>query len=514
MLGSEEISAVIKERIKNFESSPQWASEGTILTVRDRIVQVYGITEVMSGEVVQFQDGSCGLALNLEQDITSVAVLGSGDGLKEGQRVSCTGRLLHVPVGRALLGRVVNALGVPIDNRGAVATEKLAPIEKIAPGVMSRKTIDQPLATGIKAVDAMVPIGRGQRELIIGDRQTGKTSLAIDAIINQRHTGVKCVYVAVGQKTPLVANLVRELTQHGAMEYTVVVAATASASAAEQYISVYAGCSIAEYFRDQGEDVLIVYDDLTKHAWAYRQIALLLRRPPGREAYPGDIFYLHSRLLERAARVNEQYVEQATNGRVRGKTGSITALPIVETQAGDISAFIPTNIISITDGQIFLENNLFNHGIRPAINAGLSVSRVGSAAQTNLIKKFGQSLRLALAQYRELEAFSQFASELDETTKQQLAHGARAIELLKQNNFAPLEIALMAISLLLVEKQLLADIAVNQVIEFERQLHLYFSEHHRELLDRINQHPGYSEELEQQLQQLIEQFKQQLIGVT
>lgn len=509
MLDSNEIGTVIKERIKNFNSIPSLKNEGRILSIRDGVVQVYGIEDVMAGEMLQFQSGGYGIALNLEQFITSVIVLGSAVGLKEGQTVRCTGKMLSVPVGKALLGRTLNALGDAIDNQGEVNAEYYSPVEKMAPGVVDRKSVDKPLQTGIKAIDAMVPIGRGQRELIIGDRQTGKTSIAIDTIINQRDSGVKCIYVAIGQKTSFVANVVNRLNEYGAMGHTLVVAATASDSAAEQYISVYSACAMAEYFRDKGEDALIVYDDLTKHAWAYRQISLLLRRPPGREAYPGDIFYLHSRLLERAAKVSENYVEQMTKGMVKNKTGSITALPIVETQSGDVSSFIPTNIISITDGQLFLETNLFNNGLRPAINAGLSVSRVGSVAQTPIIKKLGQGLRLILAQYRELEAFAQFASELDEVTRVQLDHGAKALEILKQDRFVPLRVALMAVSIFLIEKDLLKDISLSKVVKFERQLHNYLVEHHGNLIDGIDQNPVYSEQIENELHEAIVRFKEQ-----
>ncbi len=511
MLEPEQISQVIKDRIKHFESIPKLESEGTILGIKDGIVQAYGIFDVMLGEMVQFENESYGIALNLEQEITSIVVLGSGENIQEGQKVRCTRKVLSVPIGSELLGRVVNALGEPIDNKGAITTQNFSPIEKIAPGVFFRKSVNVPLQTGIKAIDTMVPIGRGQRELIIGDRQTGKTAIAIDAIINQKNSGVKCIYVAIGQKTSLLANIVSKLAEYDALQHTIVVAATASDSAAEQYIAAYSGCAMGEYFRDLGEDVLIIYDDLTKHAWAYRQLSLLLRRPPGREAYPGDIFYLHSRLLERAARVNEGYVAQVTGGKVQGKSGSMTALPIVETQAGDVSSFIPTNVISITDGQIFLETDLFNSGIRPAINAGLSVSRVGGAAQTQIIKKLGQGLRLALAQYRELEAFSQFSSELDESTRKQLDHGARAIEILKQDRFVPLRISLMAISLFLIEKELLLDIALNRVVEFEHQLHGHFNSHHQDLLDKIEKNPVYERELEHTLLEIIEEFKKDFV---
>jgi len=431
-LNPSEISELIKERIKSFESAAEARTEGTVVSLTDGIARVHGLADAMSGEMIEFPGDTYGMALNLERDSVGAVILGSYQHLSEGDTAKCTGRILEVPVGEKLLGRVVNSLGEPIDGKGPVGSKEFSPIEKVAPGVIERKSVDQPVQTGLKAIDAMVPVGRGQRELIIGDRQTGKSAVAIDAIINQKGTGVKCIYVAVGQKASTVANVVRKLEEHGAMEHTIVVAATASDSAALQYIAPYAGCSMGEYFRDRGEDALIIYDDLTKQAWAYRQVSLLLRRPPGREAYPGDVFYLHSRLLERSARVNEQYVEKFTDGKVKGKTGSLTALPIIETQGGDVSAFVPTNVISITDGQIFLESDLFNAGIRPAINAGLSVSRVGGAAQTKIIKKLGGGVRLALAQYRELAAFSQFASDLDEATRKQLERGQSVTELMKQ----------------------------------------------------------------------------------
>jgi len=513
MLKPTEISEIIKQRIENFELNAEVKTEGTILSVKDGIVQIYGIADAMFGEMLQFTDNSFGIALNLEPDSTSAVILGASEHLQEGQTVRCTGKVLSVPVGRELLGRVVNSLGEPIDNRGPIKTKSFSPIEKIAPGVISRKSVDQPLQTGIKAIDAMIPIGLGQRELIIGDRQTGKTAIAIDTIINQKNTGVKCIYVAIGQKSSSLANIMYKLEEHDAMDHTIIVAATAADSAAQQYIAAYSGCAMGEYFRDNGEDALIIYDDLTKHAWAYRQISLLLRRPPGREAYPGDIFYLHSRLLERSARVNEAYVEKFTQGKVKNKTGSLTALPIVETQAGDVSSFIPTNIISITDGQIFLETDLFNAGSRPAINAGLSVSRVGGAAQTKIIKKLGGGLRLALAQYRELEAFAQFASELEETTRKQLDHGQRAVEILKQGRFNPLTVAQMAISLFLIEKELLHDVALNKVIEFEQQIHRYFQDNHKDILDEISQNPVYTDAIEQKLKKIIVDFKNELMRV-
>ena len=513
MLKPTEISEIIKQRIENFELKPEIKTEGTILSIKDGIVQIYGIADVMLGEMLQFSDNCYGIALNLEPDSTSAVVLGASEHLQEGQTVKCTRRVLSVPVGKELLGRVVNSLGEPIDNRGSIKTKDFSPIEKIAPGVISRKSVDQPLQTGIKAIDAMIPIGLGQRELIIGDRQTGKTAIAIDTIINQKNTGVKCIYVAIGQKSSSLANIMYKLEEHDAMDHTIIVAATAADSAAEQYIAAYSGCAMGEYFRDNGEDALIIYDDLTKHAWAYRQISLLLRRPPGREAYPGDIFYLHSRLLERAARVNETYVEKFTQGKVKNKTGSLTALPIIETQAGDVSSFIPTNIISITDGQIFLETDLFNAGSRPAINAGLSVSRVGGAAQTKIIKKLGGGLRLALAQYRELEAFAQFASELEETTRKQLDHGQRAVEILKQGRFAPLTVAQMAISLFLIEKEFLLDVALNKVAEFEQQIHRYFQDNHKDILDEISQNPVYNDEIEQKLKKITIEFKNEFMRV-
>ena len=422
-LNPAEISELLKAKIENLDTKQEIHTRGTVISVTDGIVRVHGLSDVMQGEMLEFPNNTFGLAMNLERDSVGAVVLGEYEHIKEGDEVKCTGRILEVPIGRELVGRVVNALGQPIDGKGPIDTKLTAPIEKIAPGVIARQSVDQPMQTGVKAIDSMVPIGRGQRELIIGDRQTGKTAVALDAIVNQKGTGVVCIYVAVGQKASSIANVVRKLEEYGAMEHTIVVAATASEAAALQFIAPYAGCTMGEFFRDRGEDALIVYDDLSKQAVAYRQISLLLRRPPGREAYPGDVFYLHSRLLERAARINADEVEKLTGGEVKGKTGSLTALPIIETQAGDVSAFVPTNVISITDGQIFLETDLFNSGIRPAINAGISVSRVGGAAQTKVIKKLGGGIRLALAQYRELAAFSQFASDLDEATRKQLQHG-------------------------------------------------------------------------------------------
>lgn len=502
-----EVSTLIKQRLEQFELTPEVRTEGTIINLKDGIAQIYGLSDVMAGEMLEFSHDIYGLALNLDRESIGAVIFGDYEKLSEGDTVKTTGKVLSVPVGEALLGRVVNALGEPIDGRGPIAATQYATVEKVAPGVIARQSVGQPLATGIKAIDTMVPIGRGQRELIIGDRQTGKTALTIDTIINQKDTGVKCIYVAIGQKTSSIANIVRRLEQHDAMQHTVVVAASAADTAALQYIAPYAGCSIGEYFRDKGEDALIVYDDLTKHAWAYRQISLLLHRPPGREAYPGDVFYLHSRLLERAARVNAEYVAKVTDGSVQNKTGSLTALPIVETQAGDFSAFIPTNVISITDGQIYLETDLFNAGIRPAINPGLSVSRVGGAAQTKIIKKLGGGLRLALAQYRELEAFAQFASELDETTRKQLEHGQRAMELLKQGQFSPLSVAAIAASLFLLEKKYLDDVPAKRIVAFEQGFHDFLINHAHQFLDMVNSNPVYSEAFEQELGALVERYK-------
>ncbi len=506
-LNPSEISELIKERIKNFESAAEARTEGTIVSLTDGIARVHGLADAMSGEMIEFPGDTYGMALNLERDSVGAVILGSYQHLSEGDTAKCTGRILEVPVGEKMLGRVVNSLGEPIDGKGPVGSKEFSPIEKVAPGVIERKSVDQPVQTGLKAIDAMVPVGRGQRELIIGDRQTGKSAVAIDAIINQKGTGVKCIYVAVGQKASTVANVVRKLEEHGAMEHTVVVAATASDSAALQYIAPYAGCSMGEYFRDRGEDALIIYDDLTKQAWAYRQVSLLLRRPPGREAYPGDVFYLHSRLLERAARVNEEYVEKFTNGKVKGKTGSLTALPIIETQGGDVSAFVPTNVISITDGQIFLESDLFNAGIRPAINAGLSVSRVGGAAQTKIIKKLGGGVRLALAQYRELAAFSQFASDLDEATRKQLERGQSVTELMKQKQYSPLSVAEMGISLFAANEGYLDDVPVNKVVEFEAALHAHVKSNHADLLDTINESGDYNDQIVSGMKTAIEDFK-------
>jgi F-type H+/Na+-transporting ATPase subunit alpha len=506
-LNPSEISEIIKQRIANLDVSLQAKNEGTIVSVSDGIVRIHGLADVMYGEMIEFDGGLFGMALNLERDSVGAVVLGDYQTLAEGQSCRCTGRILEVPVGPEMEGRVVDALGNPIDGKGAINAKLSAPVEKVAPGVIARKSVDQPLQTGLKAIDAMVPIGRGQRELIIGDRQVGKTAVAVDAIINQKGKGIKCVYVAIGQKQSSIANVVSKLEEHGAMEYTIVVAASASDPASMQFIAPYAGCSMGEYYRDRGEDALIIYDDLTKQAWAYRQISLLLRRPPGREAYPGDVFYLHSRLLERASRVNAEYVEQMTNGEVKGKTGSLTALPIIETQAGDVSAFVPTNVISITDGQIFLETDIFNAGIRQAINAGLSVSRVGGAAQTKIVKKLGGGIRIALAQYRELAAFAQFASDLDDATRSQLEHGQRVTELMKQGQYSPMSVAEMGLVLFAANEGFLKDVELNKVVAFEKALLSYANSEHADLLASINEKPDYNDEIAAKFKALIDQFK-------
>ncbi|MFP4607060.1 MAG: F0F1 ATP synthase subunit alpha [Thiohalospira sp.] len=506
-LNPAEISDLIKKRIENFESVSEARTEGTVVSLSDGIARLHGLADIMSGEVLEFPGETFGMALNLERDSVGAVILGPYEHIAEGDTVKATGRILDVPVGDALLGRVVNSLGVPVDGKGPVDAAGHEPIEKIAPGVISRQGVDQPMQTGLKAIDAMVPVGRGQRELIIGDRQTGKTAVGVDAIINQKGTGVKCIYVAVGQKASSVANVVTKLEEHGAMEHTIVVAATAADPASMQYIAPYAGCAMGEYFRDRGEDALIIYDDLTKQAWAYRQVSLLLRRPPGREAYPGDVFYLHSRLLERAARVNEDFVEHQTNGEVKGRTGSLTALPIIETQAGDVSAFVPTNVISITDGQIFLESDLFNSGIRPAINAGLSVSRVGGSAQTKIIKKFGGGVRLALAQYRELAAFAQFASDLDEHTRKQLERGERVMELMKQNQYKPLGVGLMAFSLFAANEGYLDDLETKKVSDFEAALHDYAKSECADLVKQLDETGKYDDEVDAALRKALDDFK-------
>jgi len=506
-LNPTEITALIKERIQKSDLTPEIRTEGTILSIADGIIRIEGLSKALQGEVLDLPGGTNALALNLEQDFVGAVVLGRWRHLSEGDTVKSTGRVLDVPIGEALLGRVVNALGEPIDGKGPVATTERSPIEKIAPGVISRESVGQPLQTGLKTIDSMIPIGRGQRELIIGDRQTGKTAIAIDTIINQKGTGVKCIYVAIGQKQSSIAAVVRRLEDADALKHTIVVVASASESAALQYIAPYSGCTMGEYFRDKGEDALIIYDDLTKQAWAYRQISLLLRRPPGREAYPGDVFYLHSRLLERASRINAEEVEKLTKGRVKGQTGSLTALPIIETQGGDVSAFVPTNVISITDGQIFLETNLFNAGLRPAVNAGISVSRVGGAAQTKIIKKLGSSVRLDLAQYRELAAFTQFASDLDDATFRQIERGKRVTELMKQDQFAPLSVGLQAASLFAANKGHLDSIDVRKITHFEKELHAYLLREHSDLIDKINLKGDYTDEIQAALGAAILQFK-------
>ena len=506
-LNPSEISSVLKEKISGLDLSAERKNEGIIVSVSDGIVRIHGMGDVMYGELIEFESGVLGLALNLEQDSVGAVVLGDYLGLIEGQKAVCTGRILEVPVGEELLGRVVDALGNPIDGKGEIKTDATAPVEVVAPGVIARQSVDQPVQIGLKAVDAMVPIGRGQRELIIGDRQTGKTAVAVDAIINQKGTGIKCIYVAIGQKQSTVVNVVKKLEEHGALEHTIVVSASASDPAPMQYLSAYSGCSMGEYFRDKGEDALIVYDDLSKQAVAYRQVSLLLKRPPGREAYPGDVFYLHSRLLERAARVNADYVEKATNGKVKGKTGSLTALPIIETQAGDVSAFVPTNVISITDGQIFLETDLFNSGIRPAINPGISVSRVGGAAQTKIMKKLSGGVRTALAQYRELAAFSQFASDLDDATKAQLARGIRITELIKQKQYAPMSVAQQSLSIFAADRGYMDDVEVEKIGNFEEALHGYFSSEKADLEKSINDTGDWNDDTEKQFTEIVEQFK-------
>lgn len=506
-LNPSEISEILKKRIDKLDVSSQAKNEGTIVSVADGIILIHGLADVMYGEMIEFPGGVYGMALNLERDAVGAVVLGDYQDLVEGMTARCTGRILEVPVGPELRGRVVDALGNPIDGKGPVDTKITDAVEKVAPGVIERKSVDQPIQTGLKAIDAMVPVGRGQRELIIGDRQIGKTAIAIDAIINQKGKGITCVYVAVGQKVSTIANVVRKLEEHGAMEHTIVVAAGASDPAAMQFLAPYSGCTMGEYFRDRGEDALIVYDDLTKQAWAYRQISLLLRRPPGREAYPGDVFYLHSRLLERSARVSVDYVEKFTKGEVKGKTGSLTALPVIETQGGDVSAFVPTNVISITDGQIFLETDLYNAGIRPAINAGLSVSRVGGAAQTKIIKKLGGGVRLALAQYRELAAFAQFASDLDEATRAQLEHGQSVTELMKQKQYSPMSIAEMGLSLYAANTGFLKGIAISKIGDFEAALISFFNSDYADVMSEVNESGAYSDEIAATFKAGIEKFK-------
>lgn len=506
-LNSTEISELIKKRIEQFEVVSEARNEGTIVSVTDGIIRINGLAECMQGEMIELPGNRYAIALNLERSSVGAVVMGPYADLHEGIKVKATGRILEVPVGPGLLGRVVNTLGEPIDGKGPIDAAGFAPVEKIAPGVIDRQSVDQPLPTGYKSVDSMIPIGRGQRELIIGDRQTGKTALAIDTIINQKSSGVKCIYVAIGQKASTISNVVRKLEEHNALAHTIVVVASASEAAALQFLAPYAGCTMGEYFRDRGEDALIVYDDLSKQAVAYRQISLLLRRPPGREAYPGDVFYLHSRLLERASRVNDNYVERFTNGEVKGKTGSLTALPIIETQAGDVSAFVPTNVISITDGQIFLESGLFNAGIRPAVNAGISVSRVGGAAQTKIIKKLGGGIRLALAQYNELAAFAQFASDLDDATRAQLDHGQKVTELMKQLQYAPMGVADMGVSLYAIEKGYMKDIEVAKVLDFEAALLAYMHAEHAAFMADLNKTGNFNDQIDATIKGAIEKFK-------
>lgn len=506
-LNPSEISEIIKQRIEKLDISAQARNEGTIVSVSDGIVRIYGLADVMYGEMIEFPGNIYGMALNLEEDSVGAVVLGDYFSLSEGMSAKCTGRILEVPIGNELLGRVVDALGNPIDGKGPLGSTLTDAIEKVAPGVIWRKSVDQPVQTGYKSVDSMIPIGRGQRELIIGDRQIGKTALAVDAIINQKDSGIRCIYVAIGQKQSTIASVVKKLEENGALGNTIVVVASASESAALQYIAPYSGCTMGEFFRDRGEDALIIYDDLSKQAVAYRQISLLLRRPPGREAYPGDVFYLHSRLLERASRVSEEYVEEFTKGEVKGRTGSLTALPIIETQAGDVSAFVPTNVISITDGQIFLEASLFNSGIRPAVNAGISVSRVGGAAQTKIIKKLSGGIRTALAQYRELAAFSQFASDLDEATRKQLEHGERVTELMKQKQYEPLNVAEMAISLYAVERGYLQDVELKKIGSFEASLLEFFNRDKADLIAKIKESGDFNDEIDAAIKAGIEEFK-------
>ena len=512
-LNPTEISELIKSRIEGLGVSADVRNQGTVVSVTDGIVRIHGLSEAMQGEMLEFPptpggQPTFGLALNLERDSVGSVILGEYEHISEGDTVKCTGRILEVPVGPELIGRVVNALGQPIDGKGPIDAKMTDVIEKVAPGVIARQSVDQPVQTGLKSIDSMVPIGRGQRELIIGDRQTGKTAVAIDTIINQKGQNMTCVYVAIGQKASSIKNVVRALEQHGAMDYTIVVAASASESAAMQYVAAYSGCTMGEYFRDRGQDALIIYDDLSKQAVAYRQISLLLRRPPGREAYPGDVFYLHSRLLERAARVSEEYVEKFTNGEIKGQTGSLTALPIIETQAGDVSAFVPTNVISITDGQIFLETDLFNAGIRPAVNAGISVSRVGGAAQTKIMKKLSGGIRIALAQYRELAAFAQFASDLDEATRKQLERGQRVTELMKQKQYAPMNTCQMALSIYAVNEGYIDDVPVAKIGDFEAGLMAHLTNSYGELEKKIVDSGDWNDEIEGQFKQIISEFKQ------
>ena len=496
-LRPDEITGLIKSRIKNYNAKIQLGDVGTVVTVGDGIVRIHGLEKCMLNELLEFENGVQCMAMNLEQDFVGAVMLGSDEDIKEGSTVKRTGSIVSVPVGEELLGRVVNSLGQPIDGKGAILAKETRPIEKIASGIITRKPVTVPLQTGIKAIDSMIPIGRGQRELIIGDRQTGKTAIAIDTIINQKGQGVNCVYVAIGQKASTVANIVKTLTEYGAMAYTTVVASTASDLAPLQYIAPYAGCAIGEEWMENGKDVLVVYDDLSKHATAYRTLSLLLRRPPGREAYPGDVFYLHSRLLERAAKLSD-----ALGG------GSLTALPIIETQAGDVSAYIPTNVISITDGQIYLETEMFNSGFRPAVNAGLSVSRVGGAAQIGAMKKLASPIRVELAQYRELAAFSQFGSELDEDTRNQLAQGERIKEILKQPQYKPMPVEKQVVIIYAATRKYLLDIEVDRILEFESGLFEYISTKYPDIFEKIREEKKLSDELEDALKKAITEFKE------
>ncbi|BAP58269.1 F0F1 ATP synthase subunit alpha [Candidatus Tachikawaea gelatinosa] len=507
-LNSTEISNLIKQRIAEFNCFKETYSEGVVTAISDGIIRIYGLFDVMQGEMIVLENNQYAVALNLERDSVGAVVMGSFYGITEGMKVRCTGRVLEVPVGKSLLGRVVNALGEPIDGCGKIKNSSFLPIERNAPGVIDREPINEPLQTGYKSIDAMIPIGRGQRELIIGDRQTGKTTIAIDTIINQKNSSIKCIYVAIGQKISTITNVVKKLEEHDALNHTIIVVATASESAILQYLAPYSGCSMGEYFRDIGEDALIIYDDLSKQAIAYRQISLLLRRPPGREAFPGDIFYLHSRLLERASRVNKEYVNNFNDGNIINKTGSLTALPIIETQAGDVSAFIPTNVISITDGQIFLESNLFNSGIRPAVNPGISVSRVGSAAQTEIIKKLSSGIRTALAQYRELESFAQFASDLDEVTLKQLTYGQKITELLKQKQYSTMSVAEQSLLLFAAENNHLDNVKVSNISLFENEVINYANLNHKEFMQEINENLKYTEKVKKGFQKIFNIFKE------
>ncbi|CAL4326076.1 F0F1 ATP synthase subunit alpha [Buchnera aphidicola] len=506
-LNSTEISELIQKRIAQFEVFNESYNEGTIISVSDGIIRINGLSDIMLGEMISLPNNEYAIAFNIERDIVGAVVMGPYIHITEGMKVKCTGRILEVPVGVNLLGRVVNALGDPIDGKESIINDGYFPVEANAPGVIDRQTISQPIQTGYKVIDAMIPIGRGQRELIIGDRQTGKTALAIDTIINQKKTSIKCIYVAIGQKFSTIINVVKKLEENNALLNTIVVVASASEAAALQYLAPYSGCAMAEYFRNQGKDVLIVYDDLSKHAIAYRQISLLLRRPPGREAFPGDIFYLHSRLLERAARISLKHIQDINKNKHIQQTGSITALPIIETQAGDVSAFVPTNVISITDGQIFLESNLFNSGIRPAVNPGISVSRVGSAAQSNIIKKLSSGIRTALAQYQELAAFSQFASDLDEVTRKQLNHGQKITELLKQKQYSPFSIAAQALILFIAENNFLDDISVDDIVTFEQSILIYAYNNYPDLMKKINEEGNFNTDIKEQFVKLITNFK-------